>query len=279
MPDRSSTPIRAASLRPGLSPQATIAALADELERRALAFERQRDARCVFARAYASLTRVLSASLPRADFEDPSWIAELAVVHAEHYLRALREHDARSLVRGAWSAVFQAGRDGRTSVLEDLVLGMTAHVVNDLPLALCEVGMTSARGHSRIADFHVMNEVLAHAIETIRGESTRRYGSFLGVLDHCVESYDEILTGYGLRVSRANAFYNAQRLLDPDARSRALAAIARSPEITLHELLEPPLLSLRQAFRTARVVARAGRRWPNALPARDQATDFQAIVL
>ena len=45
MPDRSSIPIRAASLRAGLSPQATVSALADELERRALTFERQRDPR------------------------------------------------------------------------------------------------------------------------------------------------------------------------------------------------------------------------------------------
>lgn len=278
MPDRSSTPIRAASLRPGLSPQATVSTLADELERRAFAFERQRDPRCVFARAYASMTRVLAASLPRADFEDPSWVAQFAVVYADYYFRALREQDARSLVRGAWSTVFQAGVQARTSVLEDLVLAMTAHVVNDLPLALCEVGMTTARGQSRIGDFHIMNEVLAHAIESIRGESSRRYGSVLGLLDHCVESYDEILTGYGLRISRANAWYNAQRLLDPEARSSALAAIARSPEITLHELLEPPFLSLRRAFRMARVVSRSARRWPNASRMPGQVSAFQAVA-
>ena len=61
MVDSRKTALR--SIRPGLMPQASITALAEELERHALIYERARDARCVFARSYANLSRVLAASV------------------------------------------------------------------------------------------------------------------------------------------------------------------------------------------------------------------------
>jgi uncharacterized protein DUF5995 len=271
-------PLRSVEIRPGLLPQAAITALANELEQRTLVFERARDPRCVFTCSYARMTRVLAASLPRTDFADPAWVAQLALVFAEYYLRASREYDAGTLVRGAWSTVFKAGHDGRTSVLEDLVLGMTAHIVNDLPFALCDVGLTSPRGESRIADYQALNEVLGWAIGDIQAEVARRYDPVLRVLDRCAESYDEIITDLGLRVSRATAWYNAQRLMHPTTRAAALAAIGRSPEITMRELLDPPLLSVRFALRGARCVSRASRRWPSAMPQIAGATAFQAIA-
>lgn len=270
--------LRPVELRPSISPQASLMALANELEQKTLVFERARDPRCVFACMYARTTRVLAASLPREDFSDPAWVAQLANVFADYYFRAIREHDAGTLVRGAWSSVFKAGSLGRTSVLEDLVLGMTAHVGNDLPLALCDVGLINVKGESRIGDFQVLNDVLGWCIGDIREEVFRRYDPLLGALDHCLEDYDAIITDVGLRVSRATAWYNAQRLLHASTRPAALAAISRSGEITVRELLEPPVLSLRFAFRSARIVSRASRRFPAAMPHVAGAKAFQAIA-
>lgn len=250
------------------TPRQVIGRLADQLERRSEAFERARDPRCVFARAYASLTHVLADAVPRAGFRDQAWVTQLALVFAEHYLRALREHDQGTLHRGAWASVFAASERSKTSVLEELVLGMTAHIVHDLPLALCEVGLTAPDGSSRISDYHLLNDVLGRTIPEIQTELTRRYEPLLGILDHLFEDYDEILTDYGLRISRAAAWYNAHRLLDPASRENAREAIARSPAVTLAEILDPPLLSVRFAFRIARLISRITRRWPSAPRAR-----------
>lgn len=242
---------------------AVIQAIADDLEQRAHAFERARDPRCVFASAYARLSRVLARSHARAGFDDPAWITRLAEVFADYYVRALDARDGGTLEQGAWTSVFEAGARGQTSVLEDLVLGMTAHIVNDLPLALCDVGITTPDGVSRIADYHKLNDALAEAIEPIQREIAERYDPWLGVLDHLFESYDEILTRYGLRISRATAWYNAARLQDPASRADALAAIARSPAVTQREILEPPNASLRFVLRLARIAARSLRRYPS----------------
>ena len=245
------------------TPQATIAALARQFAGRAAAFERVRDARCVFARAYASLSHVLARSVEHAGFSDPAWVTRLAVVFSEYYLRALDERDEGRLAPGAWTIVFDASEHGRTSVLEELVLGMTAHIVNDLPQALCDVGLSTPGGVSRIGDYHLLNDVLGQAIGTIQQELSARYDPWLGLLDRVFEGYDEILTNYGLRIARAAAWYNAHRLLDPASREAAKTAIAHSPEVTLRELLDPPSVSLRFIFRGARLLARSTRRWPD----------------
>jgi hypothetical protein len=249
-------------MTPLMQAQETIAAIGRTLEGHAVVYERARDPRCVFARAYATLSHELAASMPSAGFSDPTWVAQLATVFSDYYLRALREHEAGTLAPGAWATVFDASQGHRTSVIEDLVLGMTAHIVNDLPYALCDVGLETATGQSRIGDYHMLNEVLGHAVDKIQKAVTLRYDPLLGLLDHLLESYDEIITNYGVRISRATAWYNALRLLDPGSRAATTAAIADSPSVTLHEILDPPNLSLRILFRGARLVSRSARRWP-----------------
>ncbi len=245
-------------------PARTLTELANELEQLTLRFERARDSRCVFARAYATLTRVLASAVPTAGFSDPDWVEATAFTFSGYYLRAIDAYDAGTLPKGAWATVFDAGARGQTSVLEDLVLGMTAHIVNDLPHALGDVGLTTQSGQTRIADYHLLNHVLASAINRIQNDISKHYDPFLGALDHLFENYDEILTSYGLRISRATAWYNALRLLDPASREAASSAIAQCPTIVRRELLDPPAYSLRLLFRGARVLSREFRRWPAA---------------
>jgi hypothetical protein len=243
-------------------PRQALSGLAERLERRAHVFERARDPRCVFARCEARLIRRLADALPNAAYDDPEWVALLTLRFAEHYLRALHERAVGELETGAWAAVFEAGEHRESSVLEALVLGMTAHMVHDLPLALCDAGLTMPDGRSRIRDFNEMNEVLGSGIEDVYIELTQRYDPWLGTLDRMLEAYDAILTNQGLRIARATAWYNAQRLLDPASHLAARAAMERAPAITLHALQHPPLWSVRSALRGARWLSNATRRWP-----------------
>ena len=245
-----------------MKPREAITAVSVELERRARAFERVRDPRCVFARAHAELDRVLADALPYAGFRDHTWIATLAIRFADRYLDAVREYDAGRLTDGPWAAVFRASERGNTSVREELVLAMTAHIVNDLPQVLCEIGMSTEAGESRIGDYHLMNDILGQAMERIQLELSRRYDPVLGMLDHLPDRYDEIITNYGVRISRAGAWYNAQRLADPRCREDALTSIAQSPEVTVREVLDPPIYSLRFVLRLARRLVQFTRAWP-----------------
>lgn len=65
----------------------------------------------------------------RSAITDPRWIAQLAEAFVHRYLEALA---GVSDVPPAWQKVFATGRNRYTSVLEDMVFGMSAHIIADL---------------------------------------------------------------------------------------------------------------------------------------------------
>lgn len=66
---------------------------------------------------------------------------------------------------------------------------------------------------------------MGHAIDVVRNDVTRRYSTALRWVDRIERRYGQIATDYGIRMSRALASYNAERLRDPKCREGALEAI------------------------------------------------------
>jgi hypothetical protein len=235
--------------------------LVEELRGRADALEAQRDGRCVFTRAYARMTLRLAICLEDGRIVEPDWVTSLAEAFAARYYAAL---DGRA-GSAAWDNVFAAitRRRPRTSVIEDLVFAMTAHIFRDLPYALRDADFL-APGPSRIHDFHVVNAIMGEALEEIQADMAQRYSPAVKVLDRLSKRYDEILTDYGVRLSRGMAWYNAMRLNDPASREAAERAIEESPVIFMNTVLSPKRWLPGVVFRTMRLLASFGRRWPAA---------------
>ncbi|MGB0680754.1 MAG: hypothetical protein ACPGUV_13965, partial [Polyangiales bacterium] len=71
-------------------------------------------------------------------------------------------------------------------------------------------------------------------------------------------------TGYALRLSRASAWYNAERLCAPHARAAALRAVRQSTLTTLRQILYAPAPGWRPARLLLRRALHTGRRYPAA---------------
>jgi hypothetical protein len=230
-------------------------------------YERQRDGRCVFTFVYALMTSRISAELDTSGFGDPTWITELSQAFSQRYFDALDEADHSGPIAPPWDAVFALTRDHRTSVAEDVAFGMMAHIVHDLPQGLVQVGLLDATGESRIADFHAMNAILGRSVDPILVQVSRRYSPILRWLDRLGTGYNEILTKYGITMSRGLAWYNAERLLDPRSSAAAAIAIAQNPLTFIHTVLRPRVWSIALVLRGVRVILSLGRRWPRSVPA------------
>lgn len=242
--------------------QSRLLVLAGRLDEYARRYERQRDSRAVFTNTYAIITRTLASGVAEIGFHDPEWVTALAEAFAGHYIQALDAFDQNGDTPRAWAEVFRVLKIKTTSVLEDLVFAMTAHIVNDLPLALLDVGLVDSRQVSHVRDFHKMNDVLGSNIQAIEESVLSRYEPAFKWLDHLGRGYDQILTNYGFRLSRGMAWYNAVRLLDPASAAEAKDSIERSAVQLIDNVRNPPMLSLRIAFRYLRYVAALFRRWP-----------------
>lgn len=246
-------------------PKKALLSLADRLDQYLVTFDSRHDSRAVFTYAYVQITHTLAENLAIAGFDDPSWVVSLAQHFAAHYIEALETWDyAQDSVPPAWQVVFSTIQLHRTSVLEDLLFSMSAHIIHDLPLSLIEVGMTGAPGgQSRISDFHRVNDVLAKAIEPIADGVTKRYEPFFRWLDRLEQQHTLFFTNYGFRVSRGMAWYNADRLSDPNSQQAAQASLSNSVAALVDDVRNPPAISLRIIFWALRFVAALFRRWPS----------------
>ena len=264
----------------GRAPEEVVADLAERLATYVERYEAARDTRAIFAYLYLELTRTLATSLAIGEpgFGDAQWVADLAERLAGEYFTATDAMDTWRDETGTfvpltsaddipgevpepWREVFWAISDGRSYVLEDALFSMMAHISYDLPVALRRMSRsTDVAAH--LADFHRMNDVLGGAIDVVQGELSDRYCWWLASLDQLLARDDELLSNYGVRVARGMAWYNFQRLLNPDTVTDAERSIRTSTGSFIRQVREPENWLLSAGLRTARTFVPERRRWP-----------------
>jgi hypothetical protein len=233
--------------------------IADRIAAIGARFDDRRDCRAVFTFTYELMTRRIADEFEAAGFSDPDWIAVMVEAFSARFFAAQAAWDAREPVPEGWNYILKRLAEKRTSVLEELILGMTAHIVFDLPHAVIDAAGTAGLA-VRLGDYHRMNDILGLAIGPIQDAVCAKYAPYLNWLDTFIKKEDEILTNYGIRVSRGMAWYNAQRLLDPALAEAAEASIAKSPAAIAKDILDPPFFSA--VVRFLRWLSSFLRRWP-----------------
>jgi len=262
-----------------------VAELADELAPYHRRYEAARDSRAVFAFVYFNLTLDLAEWLADPDnaFDDPEWVADLAVAFGSRYRTAMDaidewQHDDASnadvetslegTVPRPWADVYRAICRDQSTVLEDLVFAIGAHITYDLPYALLDVGTET----SRLADYHLMNEVLASRTDIIQDIVTNRYNRTVTKLDRVVGGADEVFTNYWLRIGRSMAWYNAMRMQSPRSRAEAEAAIERSTSSLIESVRNAGPVFVRTKIHLSGYILSLTRRWPGPPPAASDET-------
>jgi hypothetical protein len=99
---------------------------------------------------------------------------------------------ARSQVPNAWLKAFDAAAAGQTLVIQDLLLGMNAHINFDLPFAIEAVGI-SPNTTSRYLDHTRVNDVLGEISNEIVAALGSLYGTSYAALDSALGPLDELL--------------------------------------------------------------------------------------
>jgi hypothetical protein len=182
------------------------------------------DHRAVFALTYLRTTEkfreYLSDKRGAPFFADEAAIIQLDRAFADLYFEAFSAYPAGA-VPPAWRAAFDAAASGRTDGVQDLFLGMNAHIQRDLPVALESVGLVQANGASRKGDHDRVNEILASVVDEFQAELTARYDPHFSLIELSPSPADEIFSLETLKLWREGAWRNAERLaLARDERER-----------------------------------------------------------
>ena len=195
------------------------------------AWEVKGDRRLIFLSCYAMMTRNMLQAIDSGQFEDNAWVAALLHRFASYYFNALEAYEREPV--GApivWRVAFDATRQPHTHVLQNLVLGVNAHINFDLVFALADLlapewpTLTADQRLARYRDHCQVNDIIYQTVNAVQDQVIERYSRAMGLVDQLMGPLDEWLTASLISEWRERVWENATHLVESvqDAERQAL---------------------------------------------------------
>ena len=161
-------------------------------------FEKVSDHRAIFLNCYLLMTQNMLKAVETREFQDPDWVFTFILHFADYYFEALtiyEEHDPA--VPAVWRIAHQAADSPKTQVMQNLLLGINAHINYDLVLALVDLlepgwnHLPAAACDQRRSDFYKVNEIIRNTIDAVQDEVVERYSPRMDLVDKMFGPFDE----------------------------------------------------------------------------------------
>jgi len=191
-------------------------------------FDRQADDcdhDAIFALSYLRTTEEYRrAATTPGFFADPGFVNHEDAVFARYYFDAYDawERGDATEVPPAWRTALHAADNSTVSATGNMLLGINAHIQNDLPFVLAEIGLVKPDGSSRKPDHDRVNAFLNRVSATLIPEIARRFDPTIddGDLPTWI---DDLVTFQSVPAWRETAWRNAEALVNaPTPAARAL---------------------------------------------------------
>ncbi|ATB37520.1 hypothetical protein CYFUS_002942 [Cystobacter fuscus] len=182
-------------------------------------FHRENDQRAIFLRAYYLITTAIWQAVhqrgryDRRIFFDPKWVDKLAGKFSLLYFQSLSTQERGG--ERAWKTAHRLAASNETSVFQDMLLGINAHINYDLAYGvyLNLEEHDDGRDHlllpRRKFDHDQVNNVLINTIPQVETVLTRDYGGELQLMGELVGDLDEVLGELGIKYYRERVWWSA----------------------------------------------------------------------
>jgi hypothetical protein len=186
-------------------------------------FHRNGDKRAIFLRLYYIMTLEVHAAVNglgayrgKTVFLDPGWIRTLSGRFATLYFHSLdtAEREPDPSVERAWKAAHGAAASARSTVVQNALLGINAHINYDLPRAIAaNLDPGDLKDYPRLQlrkfDHDQVNNLLLRTLEPIQEVLARDYEPGIRVADWLLGRFDEQLSKIGLTHYRERVWWDA----------------------------------------------------------------------
>jgi hypothetical protein len=192
-------------------PQCIVDVIAEMQDRLApLAASCSHDA--IFALAYLRVTQNVKAAADNGYFSDRGWLTQIDAVFAQKYFDTMDAWNAgnTAVVPHAWRIALTASRDRTMSGLGDFMLNMNAHINNDFPYVLEQVGLTAADGSTHKPDHNAYNDRLDSLYHPVFDEEAARFDPKFNKVD--AGPVDELVVSTIMRGWREMVWRHAEAL-------------------------------------------------------------------
>jgi hypothetical protein len=165
-------------------------------------WEQAGDRRADFLACYRLMTGNMLVAIDAGEFHDATWVATLLHHFAEYYFVALEDYERGSAgTPGVWRLTFDTAIQRDVLVLQNLLLGINAHINYDLVLALVDMlepeweALTPERRQLRYEDHHHVNDIIGRTVDSVQGQvvdpalpAMRLVDGLLGPVDEWIVS-------------------------------------------------------------------------------------------
>ena len=189
------------------------------------------DHRGVFATTYLQLTKAILSLLD----DQPGIVADRDYLYTEDslfanfYFDEVRDWETGGEVAPAWRIAFNQAENGQITGAQEMLLGINAHVQNDMPFVIAALGVRQPDGTSRKPDHDAMNEALNRGYEQVVEAVRARFDPSMSITNTKLVTLDNIGGLELARIWREYVWRNAERLLKAPTDAKR-AAVAQSIE-------------------------------------------------
>lgn len=184
-------------------------------------WEPANDHRAIFLGCYRLMTVNMLEAIQAQEFHDSLWVDSLLHRFAGYYFAALEAYEQRIPATPAiWRQTFDAAAQPDTQVLQNLLLGVNAHINYDLIFTL--VDMLQAEWHTldahqrdrRYADHCHVNEVIHRTVDIVQETVLEPRQPSLDILDRLMGGIDEWAISRLIRHWRDQVWQDAVAIIE-----------------------------------------------------------------
>ncbi|MBP6820538.1 MAG: hypothetical protein KA368_03295 [Acidobacteria bacterium] len=182
-----------------------------------------------FAALYRKVTIRVKEGIQQGRFQNGERMERLDVNFANRYLTAYEQHKQGLQPSESWQLSFESAEKWRPLILQDLLIGINAHINLDLGIA-AQGTCPGDELPSLKQDFETINTILAELVQPVQNE-IGDVSPWIRFLEKIDPSANDAIINFSMRVARNSAWNFALRLNSLDAEERSGAIQKRDHEI------------------------------------------------
>lgn len=159
-----------------------------------------------FAALYRRVTVTVRDRIAEGYFDDNERMERLDVIFANRYLEAYFQWKHNQKCSECWQVSFRANSKWRPLVIQQLFVGMNAHIGLDLGIAAAEAQPENLESLKK--DFNKINVILGELTNVVQDELAEIFPA-MKLLDKWAGGTDEKLAGFAMEIARDAAWSSA----------------------------------------------------------------------
>jgi Family of unknown function (DUF5995) len=193
-----------------------------------------------FAALYRRVTRSVKAGIDNGQFPNGPLMERLDVVFANRYLEAFEQFRAGKPTSASWRLAFNSAKAWFPLVVQQLLIGINAHINLDLGVAAAAVSPGDQLPGLK-TDFDQINAVLAGEVGTVEKEIAQ-VSPLIGLLEKFGLRTEAVIINFSLHVARDLAWAEAGKLATtpPAQLPSAIHALDVKTELFGRLVISPP---------------------------------------